>query len=428
MSRVIIIGAGAAGLMVAYRLSKAGHKVIVLEAQDRIGGRIHTLHDPDFSVPVELGAEFIHGDLPVTNELMKEACMERAENGGSFWNADDGKLKQGYGVMRDWAVLEKALNEVNEDMTIAAFLDAYLSGHEELRMFIKGFVEGYDAADTNRASVLAFRDEWLSEEGEENRVEGGYSRLIDYMAAECKKSGGEIYTSTIVKEIKWNKGNVEVLTDKGVSYNADMVVVTVPAGVLQESNGQRVIRFTPAIEKKLGSFETIGYGNAMKVFLQFKKAFWQDEEYVTKFGKGIKELGFIVSDAAIPVWWTQAPVNAAMLTGWIGGPNTDKFLTMSDEEVLNMAIDSIAHIFGANKEAIQKELKKGKVANWINNPFEKGGYTYATVEGLKLKGKLDEPVEDTIYFAGEAFFTGAEMGTVEAALASGKKTAELIIG
>ena len=426
MSTVIVIGAGAAGLMVAYSLSKAGHKIIVLEAQDRLGGRIHTLHDPDFSVPVELGAEFIHGDLPVTNELMKEAGIKRTENGGSFWNADNGKLKQGYGSMRDWAVLEKALNEVKEDMTIAAFLDTYLSGHEELRMFVKGFVEGYDAADTNRASVLAFRDEWLSEEGEENRVEGGYSRLIDHMASECKKNACEINTSAVVKEIKWSKGNVEVLTDRGVSYNADKVVVTIPAGVLQEKSGDGAIRFTPAVEKKSDAFQTIGYGNAMKVFLQFKKAFWQDTEYVTKFGKGIKELGFIVSDAAIPVWWTQAPVNAAMLTGWIGGPNTDKFLTMSDEEVLNMAIDSIAHIFGANKEVIQMELKKGKVANWINNPFERGGYTYATVEGLKLRGKLDEPIEDTIYFAGEAFFTGAEMGTVEAALVSGKKTAELI--
>jgi monoamine oxidase len=428
MSTVIVIGAGAAGLMVAYKLSKAGHKVIVLEAQDRLGGRIHTLHDPDFSVPVELGAEFIHGDLPVTNEMMREAGLERSENGGSFWNADGGKLKQGYGVMRDWAVLEKALNEVKEDMTIAAFLDTYLSGYEELRMFVKGFVEGYDAADANRASVLAFRDEWMSEEGEENRVEGGYSRLIDYMAAECKKNGGEIYTSAIAKEIKWNKGNVVVQTDKGVSYHAEKVVVTVPAGVLQEYDGNGVIKFTPAIEKKSDSFQTIGYGNAMKVFLQFNRAFWQDAEYVNKFGKGIKELGFIVSDAKIPVWWTQAPVNAAMLTGWIGGPNTDKFLAMPDAEILDIAIDSIVHIFGTNKEAIQMEFKKGKVANWINNPFERGGYTYATVEGLKLKDKLDEPIEDTIYFAGEAFFTGAEMGTVEAALASGKKTAELIIG
>jgi len=428
MNKIIVIGAGAAGLMVAYKLSKAGHKVIVLEAQNRLGGRIHTLYDPDFSVPVELGAEFIHGDLPVTNELMKEAGIQRAENGGSFWNADNGELKQGYGGMRDWAVLEKALSEVREDMTIAAFLDTYLNGYEELRMFVKGFVEGYDAADTNRASVLAFRNEWLSEEGEENRVEGGYSRLIDHMAAECKKNGSEIYTSAVVKEIKWNKGNVQVLTERGVSYHAEKVVVTVPAGVLQEKSGDRAIRFNPAIEKKSGSFQTIGYGNAMKVFLQFRKAFWQEADYVNKFGKGMRELGFVVSDAPIPVWWTQAPVNAAMLTGWIGGPNTDKFLRMPNEEVLDIAIDSIVHIFGTNKDAIQKEFKKGIVVNWINNQFIRGGYTYATVEGLKLKGKLDEPIEDTIYFAGEAFFTGAEMGTVEAALASGKKTAELIIG
>jgi monoamine oxidase len=429
MSKIIVIGAGAAGLMAAYKLSAAGHNIILLEAQDYLGGRIHSLHHPGFSCPVELGAEFIHGNLPVTLGLMKEAGIPTSENGGTFWNITDGKVQQGFGGMSNWHELEKALELVQTDMSIDDFLGKYLNSEEQigLRDFVKGFAEGYDAGDTSRMSVLAFKDEFMSEDDSaEYRVQGGYSRLIDYMANESRKAGCEIHTSSVATEIIWSRGNATAVSEHG-SFTGEKIIITIPAGLLQAESGLGVIKFTPAISEKAKLFQAIGYGNAMKVFLEFKTVFWQKEFYVNRFGKKINELGFIVSDATIPVWWTQFPNNHSLLTGWIGGPGTKKFEANTDEEILDIALESIAYIFGIEKIEISHELKAWKVIDWAKNSFERGGYTYATVEGIKLRDTLNAPIEDTLYFAGEAFYNGAEMGTVEAALASGKKIAELIL-
>jgi monoamine oxidase len=359
---------------------------------------------------------------------MKEARITRTESGGSFWNMENGKLKPGFRDMKDMHILEKALADVKEDTTIDAFIDKYLKEYEELKQFVKEYAEGYDVADTSRASILAFRNEWNSGDEEQSRVDGGYSRVIDFLVGECKKYGGEIIASTVVTEVKWNKNNVNVVSKNGFSYSAEKIVITVPAGILQEESGEGSIRFIPAISDKIKGFNTVGFGNAMKVFLQFKIVFWQKDDVVKQFGKEIKNFGFVISDAQIPVWWTQAPVNAGILTGWIGGPNTHKFADKSEEEILEIALGSIEYIFSLNKEVVREELKAWKIIDWSKNPYEKGGYTYATVEEQKIKNTIGEPVNDTLYFAGEAFYTGVAMGTVEAALSSGKKVAEVIIG
>jgi len=430
MSKIIIIGAGAAGLMAAYKLSKAGKSVVVLEAQDRLGGRIHTITGTSFSVPIEMGAEFIHGDLPVTIELLKEANIPYSESGGSFWNANGGKLNRGFGMLRDWNVLEKALTELKEDIAIDEFLSNYLGEdkYAETKAFVKGFVQGYDAADTSRASTFTFRSEWLDmDDSAQYRIEGGYGKMIDYMANECKKAGGEIYTSTVVKQIKWSRGNVTVTTNNKL-FDAEKVIVTIPAGVLlADAGSEGAINFVPAIPGKMKDFKAIGYGNAMKVFLQFKKAFWKEDDFSKKFGKEIKSLGFIVSGAPVPTWWTQAPNDTSLLTGWIGGPGTAKFKGQREEEVVNAALASLASIFDTDIEMLQQQLTASKVADWVENPFTRGAYTFTTVDIANVKNSLAEPIEDTLYFAGEAFYFGEGTGTVEAALASGKKTAERIL-
>src|SRR6185312_2755571 len=184
---------------------------------------------------VEAGAEFIHGRLPVTIELLEDAGVKYSEGQGSFWNANGGNLSRGYGAMRDWGTLEQALSELKEDMPIDTFLDTYLADEKyaELKNFVRGFAQGYDAADTSRASILAFRNELFEEEeSPQYDIEGGYGKIIDYLANECKKAGCEIHTSTIAKEIKWSTSSAEVITDKA-SFVSEKVIVTIPAGILQ---------------------------------------------------------------------------------------------------------------------------------------------------------------------------------------------------
>ncbi len=426
-SDTIVIGAGASGLMVAMKLSESGQKVIVLEALDRIGGRIYTLHDPTFKSPVELGAEFIHGNLPVTFGLLKEAGIPYTESGGQFWNASGGELKQSFGFMQGWDILETRLKELEQDMSIDDFLDTYFkeAEHTGLRNSVKGFAQGYDAADTSLASTFAFRNEWLSEDEQgQYRVDGGYDKLIHYMEEECRKAGCEVLLSSPVKGVRWSKGMVEIVAgDK--TYTAQRLVITVPVGILQDR--KKGISFTPDIPDKLKAIDSIGFGNAMKVILQFRSAFWKEEDFLKRYGKKIKNLGFLTSDAPIPTWWTQAPKDNGMITGWFAGPKTAKLKDYTHEAVLQVALDSLAHIFKTDPAKLKAMLSAWKVIDWANEPFAKGAYTYATVAEQKVKDTLDEPIENTIYFAGEAFYKGPEMGTVEAALASGLNTAEKII-
>jgi monoamine oxidase len=428
--KITVVGAGAAGLMAAYILSQQGHEIIILEAQGHLGGRIHTIDILGFNTRVETGAEFIHGNLPVTTELLKQAKIKYTKEGGDFWNANSGKLVHGFEGMSNWHELEEALTKVEADMSIDHFLGTYLGTKEQvgLKAFVKSYVQGYDAADTSRMSTIAFRDELMNDDEEHQyRIDGGYQSLIDYLAKKCGEKGCEILTSSIVSDIKWNRGKAEVITNKKETYISEKVIITIPAGVLQANEGEGIIRFYPGIPGKKKEIQTIGYGNAMKIFLQFKREFWKQDDYVKRYGKKIKELGFIVSGASVPVWWTQYPNECGMLTGWLGGVNTAKFELSKESEILDSAIESVAHIFGASKQEIETELKTSKIVDWAKKSFTRGAYTYPTVESNKIGEVLFLPVENTLYFSGEAFYNGPSKGTVEAALASGKKTAELIL-
>src|SRR6476619_6448005 len=98
MESILVVGAGAAGLMAAYELSKKGNQVIILEAANRLGGRIHTVTDPSFSQPIELGAEFIHGDLKLTLSLLKESSIKYRETKGEMLHLKKGKIEKPSGL------------------------------------------------------------------------------------------------------------------------------------------------------------------------------------------------------------------------------------------------------------------------------------------------------------------------------------------
>ena len=124
---VIIIGAGAAGLMAAKKLSAEGLKVCVLEARDRIGGRIYTTKEHDFSTTVEGGAEFIHGNLSVTLDLLKEAAVDKREIAGDMWQVTDGRWTQKNDFFENTELVKKHLKTLKEDISIAEFMKQFFA-------------------------------------------------------------------------------------------------------------------------------------------------------------------------------------------------------------------------------------------------------------------------------------------------------------
>ncbi|WP_036014346.1 FAD-dependent oxidoreductase, partial [Bradyrhizobium yuanmingense] len=188
---IVIVGAGAAGLMAARELARAGRKVTILEARQRCGGRIHALPASQFGYAADGGAEFVHGEAPVTRALLREAGLSLQEIEGEQWRFDGTKLTRERDDPHE-AELQAKLADLKDDLTVADFLRRHFAGdnYAPLRHSIERMVEGYDAADPERASTLALRAEWMDGgHAPQARIEGGYGAMIDVMTADCRRHG-----------------------------------------------------------------------------------------------------------------------------------------------------------------------------------------------------------------------------------------------
>ena len=411
---VIIIGAGAAGLMAARELVKKGKSVCVLEARDRAGGRIYTIYDSPMGGHIEAGAEFIHGHLQTTLSLLKEAEISYHTIAGKTWQQRNGVLKKEMHFIAHWDLLVQKLKELKEDMSIADFLEQWFGADEysSLRESVRRYAEGYDTADTARASTIALRDEWLHEDEEETyRIDNGYGEMIEYLLNECDKGDFELELNSAVTEIHWQEGRVAVFTENEESYLAKQIVITVPLGVLQAE----AIKFTPAIPGHTMAVQDMGYGGIIKLLYLFKEAFWENIENEQR---SLKDMSFIISEQEIPTWWTQYPKKSTLLTGWLGGPKATTLKDASDESIIELGLMSLANIFKISVEDLKAQLISCNIANWSSERFSKGSYSYATTETTKARQLLTAPIHNTLYFAGEGMYEGKEMGTVEAALKS----------
>jgi len=407
---VIVIGAGAAGLIAAYTLSKAGKKVIVLEARDRIGGRIHTISNESFFKHAELGAEFVHGNLPVTLQLLRKAHIEYISAEGEMWHYGNGKLAKGAWGIDGWDNLMKKLSRLDHDISIASFLEENFGGdkYAGLRDSVSRYVSGYDTADPFMASSFALREEWDNEdEGAQYRITGGYARLIDFLANESKTNGTKILLNAVAAEVHWGNGKTEVLTVDGKKYGASKLIVALPLGVLQSDS----VLFKPGIVNHMEALKQIGFGAIVKLLLQFKDRFWETGD--------TGHLGFVLSGEDIPTWWTQYPTHSPVLTGWLGGPPAERRKDLSEIEFLRLGIRSLANIFKRKPAELENELVSWKIVNWTTDPFTCGSYAYDMVNSRTARKVLEQPVENVVYFAGEYLYEGPAMGTVEAALSSG---------
>ena len=423
---VIIVGAGAAGLLAARELSKANRKVVLVEARDRIGGRIHTLRHRDSATSLELGAEFVHGNLPITFKLAAEADISVYPTAGETWRIRNGELLRGDELDEDWELFEEKLKGLQEDLPLKDFLNNHFEDtiHSDLKRSVERFAAGYDTADISRASTLGLRDEWLDEENGANdfRLKGGYKALLDFLLNELHSRDVDIFLSTIVREVIWKPGEVRGKTTDGREVFASRILITVPLGVLQADETELgAIKFSPQIAPTISAAKALGFGAIIKILLEFKTPFWE-EMYPE-----LLNMEFLLTDTLIPAWWTQFPDRSGVLTGWLGGPQASLFTHATPQEVLVEALKCLESSLKVPEEKLKEQLLNFRVANWTADPFTRGSYSYATVGAVAARKILNTPVCDTLFFAGEALYGGVETGTVEAAFASALNSVNQIL-
>jgi len=422
VSDVLIIGAGAAGLLAARELAAAGRRVVVLEARDRIGGRIHTLTPPGFTRPIEAGAEFIHGEAPVTRALLQEANIAWQDTTGETYQVKNGEIQDDGAFFAHLPLLLEKLQALNHDLPLADFLVKEFpdAEHAPLRAMATQFAEGYDAADTRRASAWALRDEWATDGVDDSpRPVGGYGPLLHWLADQAQAAGAAVQLSTAVREIRWQPGHAEVLTASGPTYHARQVLCTVPLGVwLLDVQHPGYLRFTPDLPTHRAAVAQLGFGPVIKILLEFRENFWQDR---------LPELEFLLSDAPVPTWWTQLPDSRPLLTGWLAGPAAQQLQAASDESILQQSLTSLSQLLKTSPETLQAQLCASYVCNWGAEQYAYGAYSYATVGSQAARAALATPVAGTLFFAGEGLHSGIDSGTVEAALASGQAAARALL-
>jgi monoamine oxidase len=406
--------------MAARELSRAGKRVTILEARERFGGRIWPLPAEEFGYPAEGGAEFVHGAALETRALMREARLSLAPRGGSRWTARTGRLSPDDASTPHIGRFHRALRELKADLPIAEFLETHFGGgqYSELRRTVTRMVEGYDAADPRRASTFAVREEWLGrEEGQHGRIAQGYGALIDHLASECRRHGASIHFGAVATAIDAGPGGITVRCRDGAIVGADAAILTVPPPLLRE------IALPPiAREKAATANRDIGFGNVVKILLRFRTKWWANHN-----GRDLADLSFLFSGAPVPTWWTQHPAKYPVLTGWYAGPKADSVATLSAAELVEMGLGSLAATFNLSIDRMTKDLVASQAINWGNDPFARGAYSYATPETREALPVLKRPDGDGVYFSGEALYAGPDMGTVEAALASGRETALTIL-
>jgi monoamine oxidase len=431
---VIVIGGGAAGLAAARDLSQGGAKVGLLEARARLGGRVLTQHDAAWPLPIELGAEFIHGEAKETLVITDAAALIVDQLPDDHWWSENGKLRPIRGFWQQVAEIRKRIPD-RDDQSFAEFLRTQKKLSPFRRKLVRSFVEGYHAAYTDRisaANLKASDEETDDSSNPQFRVISGYDTVIGAMRAAVVPERCTILSETTVREVSWQQGAVTVqattVTGAALTLHARAAVIALPLGVLKASpDTVGGVRFDPPLRQKRRSFELLDTGHVIKIVFRFREPFWSKPEFLQErtSAKPAGPLSFVHSDDPfMPTWWTAAPARNGILTGWAAGPMADRMAEQGS--VVRCALDRLAAAFAVDRSFLEVNLQAHRMHDWQNDPFSRGAYSYARVGGNHAHATLARPIGRTLFFAGEAT-SSDETGTVAGAIASGRRAAKEVL-
>jgi hypothetical protein len=359
--------------------------VTLLEARSRAGGRIHTISSPD-DVPIELGAEFIHGRNELLGEIINSANRRTCGVPDRHLRLIDDELVED---PRFWERLSSALGKIDTastDQSVASWLK-HSDFPPELRQQVLDFAEGFHGGPGERMGIQGIAKAEAASAREDGqcafRVLSGYSAVVNWLTAQALSKNVRAHFRSVVRIVRW------------------------------ESDRARVV-FEPELPEKERVIEQMEMGHALRITLQFRQRFWPDN------------LGFIHSDHEwLPTWWSHDA--HPIITGWAGGPRADCLGNEDSSTILSEAFGALDRLFRLGRDDLAELLVDNWHHNWSRDVFSCGAYSYAVVGGAELPRALAQPIEGTLFFAGEATNNTGSLGTVHGAIATGYRAAQEII-
>jgi len=435
---VAILGAGVAGLAAARALHEHDVDFVVLEARERIGGRIFSVRDESLPVAIELGAEFVHGSAPELREIAKDARFAIADIDGQRWESHRGRLRRIDDFWDRLDLVMSRLRDQGEDRTFEQALNSVGRRDRRARAFALQWVENFHAADPALVSEHALAEGGSPgddvRERRLGRVLGGYDAVARWIG---RGIGDRIRLGAVVTGVRWEEGgaHIETRQPSGTSSGIDAraVIVALPLGVLQAAPGEPgAVAFEPPLameSSKATALDGMTMGTVARITLRLREAFWTGSRFARRVkDQNLDRLSFLhTEDPDFPIWWTSYPVSAPVLVAWRGGVRAREISAAGEDQAVELALAALARQFGLTRREARGLVTASWFHDWEGDPYAGGAYSYTVVGGEDAPAKLARPVRRTLFFAGEASDAEGRTGTVHGAIASGRRAASQLL-
>jgi hypothetical protein len=392
------------------------------------------------TLPVELGAEFLHGLPPELWALVEEAGLEACELEGSFVRFDGQRVVSAHERSAGFGVLEQmfAWSEAQpreRDLSFAEYLQLAGVGAADAAQATY-FVESFNAADANRIGVAALAMQQRAEDaidgGRAAHLRRGYAQLPQFLASKLQSDRASVLLGHRVERVSWRPHAVALsgthASGERFEIRARRAIVTLPLGVLQSN----AVNFDPVPQELLQHARRLVMGTARRLTLAFQYPFWHQLERLGARADAVtalQELSFLFTRQGMPLtWWTRAPDPVPLLTAWSGGANAARLETQlgtpgAVERWVGQCLETLAQVCGVPATKLRSLLSSWHTHDWQADVCALGAYSYAAPHALDASLQMTQPVADTLFFAGEHTDTSGHWGTVHAAMRSGLRAA-----
>lgn len=401
--KIIVVGAGAAGLYAAKKMKEHGAEVVILEASNRIGGRIRKNDDfADF--PIDLGAEWIHGKKSLSHQLATDAGFDFFEDEGeeAFWV--NGQINANYSssILEDIVgILDGDVAYNGPDMSILQY--AQQQGISNSDLGILEYIAGEFGTSADRLSLLYTQreEEAWSSGNKDFKFKRSYFDLINEVVAASVSD--DVMLNSPVTQVDYSGEKVIATIANGDTFEADRILITASVAVLKTGG----ISFTPALpQAKLQAIQSIGMDAGMKILFKFSQNFWNGTS--------------LIGAENSPVYWNASygkNGSDLVLSAFVMGEKAET-LSALDQGAITQLLSELDAIYNGQATS---SFVDGLIQDWSKEPYIRGAYSYSSLGIVNQRSVLAESVNNRVHFAGEATATNGHFQTVQGALESGER-------